>query len=138
MYALLVCTYSLVFQIRTRSWPFTEGELAELGVETFGAESTLSDQDYASTALFQYEVDGSAFEGTKISPWIFVASHNARFVLQRQLGAVQWLSDDKVKVFYNPRKPKKSFLIVAGRLGIGITLLVAVLPLLAYYVRFYL
>ena len=138
VYTMVVCLYSLIFQVRTRTWPSTEGELSSLSVKKFGAtDPILSDQDYKSTALYQYEVDGVSLEGTKVSPWVFVTSHNARVILEKQMKSIQHLPDGKVKVFYNPRKPKKSFLIVAGRVGIAVTIAIAVLPLIGYTLRFH-
>jgi hypothetical protein len=139
MYTLAVCGHSLIFQLRTRSWPFTTGELVVAEVETFGATAPVkSNQDYLSKALYQFTVSGVNYEGTRISPWVFVASHNARAILKKQMSAIYRYPDGKVKVFYNPGKPQKSFLIVAGRVGIFITLLVAVLPFAAFYLKYHL
>lgn len=138
LYTLIVCAYSLTLQIRTRYWPFTPGQLVESGVEKFGPTARLkSDQDYNSKALYRYKVSGATYEGTRISPWIFVASHNARIVLEKQLSSIQRLPDGKVKVFYNPNKPKKSFLIIAGKMGIFITLSIAILPLISFYLKYH-
>lgn len=138
LYAFFVCGYSIIFQIKTRYWPSVEGELVKAQVEKFGATDLVkSDQDYISKALYSYSVAGREYEGKRISPWVFVASHNARFVLQKQLGTIDRLPNDKVRVYYNPKKPHKSYLVVAGRLGISLTILFCTLPMLLYYFRFY-
>jgi len=138
LYGFIVCGYSLIFQIRTRYWPFTSGELAEIGVEKFGATDRIkSNQDYISKALYKYDVSGVVYDGTRISPWIFVVSHNARFVLEKQMSSIQRFPDGKIKIFYNPNNPKKSYLIIAGKLGICITLLISVLPLISYYFKYH-
>ena len=138
IYTIVICTYSLVFQIRIRYWPSTLGELAEIGAEKFGAKVLIkANQDYVGKALYQYDVSGVTYLGTRISPWVFVASHNARFVLEKQMASVQITPDGKVKVFYNPNNPQKSYLIIAGRVGIGITLLISVLPLIAFYFKYF-
>ena len=138
LYAFIICVYSLIFQSRTRYWPFAQGELAEFGVEKFGATDWVkSNQDYVSKALYKYNVSGVAYDGTRISPWIFVVSHNARIVLEKQMSSIQRFPDGKVKVFYNPNNPKKSFLIIAGKMGIFITLLISVVPLISFYFKFY-
>ena len=138
IYTLIVCTYSLVFQIRTRYWPSTLGELNDIRVKRFGPKVLITyQQDYTSKALYQYEVSGVTYEGTRISPWVFVASHNARFVLEKQMASVQRTTDGKVKVFYNPKNPQKSYLIIAGRMGIAITLLISALPLISFYFKYY-
>ena len=138
LYAFIVCVYSLIFQVRTRHWPFVQGELAEFGVEKFGATVLVkSNQDYVSKALYNYNVDDIAYCGTRISPWIFVASHNARVILEKQMSSIQRIPDGKVKVFYNPNNPKKSFLIVAGKIGICITLSISVLPIILFYFKYH-
>ena len=138
LYAFIVCVCSLIFQIRTRYWPSTPGELAEFGVEKFGATDMVkSNQDYVSKALYKYNVSGVAYDGTRISPWIFVVSHNVRFILEKQMSSIQRLPDGKVKIFYNPDNPKKSYLIIAGKAGICITLLVSALPLISFYFKYH-
>lgn len=138
VYTFILCVYSLIFQIQTRYWPFTQGDLVEYRVKKLGAKSwTIVNQDYVSNALYNYNVSGVTHEGTRISPWIFVASHNAKFVLEKQMSALQRHPNGKVKVFYNPKNPKKSFLIVAGKTGVCITLLISVLPLISYYFQYY-
>lgn len=137
LYAFVVCVYSLIFQIRTRYWPFTPGELADFGVEKFGETDWVkSNQDYASSALYKYNVSSVAYEGTRISPWVVVVSHNARFVLEKQMSSIQRLPDEKVKVFYNPHNPKKSYLVIAGKGGIFMTLLICALPLISFYFKY--
>ncbi len=139
IYVFIVCTYSLIFQIRTRFWPYTQGELVELGLEKFAAtERVKSNQDYVSKALYTYTVSGLTYEGSRISPWIFVASHNARVVLEKQMSIVDRTPDGRVNVFYNPDNPKKCYLIIAGKTGICITLSICVLPLISYYINYHL
>ena len=138
LYAFIVGVYSLIFQLRTRYWPCAQGELVGLSVEKFGATDWVkSDQDYVSKGLYKYNVSGVDYDGSRISPWIFVVSHNARFVLEKQMASIQRLSNGRVKVFYNPNNPRKSFLIVAGKMGIGITLGISVLPLLLFYCKYH-
>ena len=58
-YAAVIFAYSVVYQLRIRNWPSTEGELVEAGVRKFGATDLIkSDQDYVSTALYRYSVSG--------------------------------------------------------------------------------
>lgn len=138
VYACAACGYSLFFQARTRKWHTTRGKLHKLGVEKFGAtEWVTSEQDYVSNALYTYEVGGRTYRGTRISPWIFVASHNARAVLRKQLSLLQRYPDGQVKVFYNPKKPHKSYLLQAGFIGMVITLILAAAPLILFYFKYY-
>jgi len=137
LYMFIVCFYSLVFQIRTRYWPFVQGELVEFGLEKFGTAMAKSDQNYASKALYNYEVSGVNYEGARVSPWLMLVSYNLRFIIEKQMSYIQRSSDGKVKVFYNPNNPKKSFLIIAGKMGIGITLIISVLPLISFYYKYH-
>lgn len=137
-YALLVCTYSLVFQWQISRWPETVGELQHLSVERFGSSSNEpSEQSYLSQALYRYRVNGKEYEGTRVSPWIFVVSHNARAVLRHQLKAVSYIGENQVTVFYHPGKPEKSYLIKPGIKGMLATFLCAILPFIGYLERFY-
>jgi hypothetical protein len=112
--------------------------LVTAGLSRFGATTwATTDQEYVTKALYQYRVGGVSYEGQRISPWVIVASHNARVVLEKQMASIQRLSGDKVKVFYNPKRPQKSYLVIAGWFGIVCIVLIAVLPLVYYYFRFY-
>lgn len=137
LYILVVCLYSFIRQIQTRYWPFVEGEIIDIAVEKFGATDQIrANQDYISKALYKYQISGVIYDGTRISPWIFVASHNAKLILEKQLSSIQTLPNGKVKVFYNPSNPKKSFLIIAGKIGVFITLLIAISPLVLFYLKY--
>lgn len=138
VYAFVVCMYSVVFQIRTRSWPVAEGELVQAGVKKFGARDVvLANQDYVSKALYHYSVSGVVYEGKKVSPWIIVASHNMRFILEKQMSTIQYHPNSKVKVFYDPAKPQKSYLIIAGKVGLVITSLIGLAPLVLYILKYH-
>jgi len=136
-YMFIVCFYSLILQFRMRYWPFVQGELVEFGLDKFGASIVKSDQNYWANALYNYSVSGVNYSGTRISPWLMLVSHNLRFILENQISYVQRSSDGTVKVFYSPNNPKKSFLIIAGKTGIGITLLISVLPLILFYYKYH-
>ena len=51
-----------------------------------------------------------SFRGKRLSAMVVVDSHNAKQLLNKQLKGIV-IKDEKVKVFYNPKKPNKSFLI---------------------------
>ncbi|TKB07025.1 DUF3592 domain-containing protein [Desulforhopalus sp. IMCC35007] len=139
VYISIVCSYSLIFQVRTRYWPHVQGELVQAKVEKFGpTDPVLSAQDYASSALYTYTVQGTIYTGTRISPWLFIASHNARFVLEKQMSSIERFPGGAVNVYYNPGNPRKSYLIIAGKAGIAITLLVCVLPMVLFYLEYHL
>jgi hypothetical protein len=58
-------------------------------------------------------------------------------MLEKQQSKVQMNVGGGVKVYYNPRNPKKSYLIVAGKTGIVVTMLLGILPLISYWMKYY-
>ena len=145
VYTLVLLTYSFVYQLRVNAWPGITGDLVELGVKKFGATSqTSSDQEYVGNARYTYQVGGREYLGRRISAWGLVASHNMKFILDHQLGAIQQQpaslpagSAGKVQVFYNPRNPGKSYLVKPGVKSQFITLLLGYLPLFLYWYRYH-
>lgn len=134
VYVFLVSGYSVLWQMRMNAWPSVIGHLGKLGVRKFGAgEWALSDQQYVGDALYEYQVDGKEYTGKRISPWVVVASHNLRSVLRLQQNAVDVSPDHKVTVYYNPRNPRKSFLVRAGRISQVVTALIGIAPLVIYF-----
>ena len=137
-YVLLLCAYSTIYQIRIRQWPSTQGELVNLGIEKFGAAAWVkSKRQYVSGAVYHYNVAGERYEGTRISPWIFVASHNAKAILKKQVKSVRRDPNGSVKVFYNPRNPKKSFLLLPGKVGVSVTAALCVLPMFLFWLKYH-
>lgn len=137
VYACLICGYSVLFQLLIRTWPSVKGQLNHLDVDKFGAAIILSDQDFRADALYTYQIEGKTFQGKRISPWVIVASHNAQFVLKKQLSKVETFPDGKVRIFYKPSNPTKSWLILPSKFGIVMTVLISVLPALSYWLEFY-
>ncbi len=137
VYMLLVCGYSVLYQVRMSRWPGVSGKLRYLDIELFGArERALPNRQYHADALYEYRVDGRSYENSKISPWVMVASHNVRFLLHRQLRRVSVGPEGEVIVYYNPRRPQKSALIKPGPVGQWITVLIGVAPLALYVSRY--
>lgn len=137
VYAFAVCAYSLAGQWRSRRWPDTRGELAESGVKHLGGSDYHTDQDHVTNVRYHYRVQGMDYIGNRVSPWVFVTNHNARGVLQKQLSFMQHLPDGGVKVFYNPARPQKSFLVLPGRIGMMVTAAAGLLPAVWYGWRFH-
>jgi hypothetical protein len=129
LYCFLILGYSSVRQLRCRRWPSVWGRLEKSGLRKVGGTAwSKSDQEYATDALYHYEVDNEHYEGKRVSPWIVIASHNARFVLEKQMAKIHTRGEDEVRVFYNPRNPRKSFLILPGWFGLAVCLAGALLP----------
>ena len=136
LYCILVAGYSVFFQLRIRRWPSTNGTLSDRSVKVLTRHANHSERDYRASALYEYSVDGKTYQGHRVSSWIVVASHNARFLLHRQLNGIQTLGQDGVVVFYNPAKPAKSYLIKPGLLGLLVTVAVAIVPVCWYLLAY--
>jgi hypothetical protein len=137
-YMFVILAYSLLHQIKIASWPSTSGNLLKSGVRKFGnKEWAKSNQEYVVSALYSYVINGKEYQGHKISPWVFVASHNLKYFLEKQLRSVHELPNGKVMVFYDPKKPEKSFLIKPGLKGQIITAMLAIIPFVVYWVKYH-
>ncbi|GAA6183361.1 MULTISPECIES: DUF3592 domain-containing protein [Alteromonadaceae] len=133
-YLLIVCLYSFIKQILIRQWPVAKGTLLTASVEQSGVpQILLSDQEYKVNSLYAYQVSGKVYQGKRVSPWIIIASHNAKFILKTQLNKIKKNEDGSVNVIYNPKAPAKSYLLKPGVIGMVITFGIAVIPLLLYF-----
>ena len=104
-----------IFQCKTSPWPGTEGVLLKADLKKWGAnEWGTSNQDYSTEALYTYRVNHKTYEGTRVSPWIMIVSHNAQSILKNQLKGIQENPDGTVKIYFNPAKPQQSYLIQWG------------------------
>jgi hypothetical protein len=138
LYSLLLLGYSAINQYKTAHWPSTEGILLNAGVKKWGfTEWKKSNQEYTASALYVYKVGEKEYQGTRMSPWVIIASHNVKFILEKQLSSIQNNEDGTITVFYNPNKPQKSYLIKPGKAGLIITSVVAVFPMLIYWLNYY-
>lgn len=137
MYTFAVGGYSSVRQWMARRWPCVQGDLIDAGVKAVGGPARWrSDQDYRLGSTYRYVVDGQTYEGKRVSPWVVVASHNARFLLRRQIEQIRCDAEGRVTVFYDPGRPEKSFLMRPGLVGLAVTLMIALVPL-ALFIRAY-
>lgn len=138
LYALLLLSYSGVYQLRVRSWPSAKGIVINAAPRKVGGtESVTSNQEYTASALYVFDVGDTAYHGHRVSPWIVVASHNARFVLVKQLRHIRKYDDGTVDVFFNPKNPNKSFLVKPGNVGLAVTLALAVAPITFYWFAYH-
>ena len=138
LYALVLLGYSFVYQRRIRAWPSTRGALIKATLQKMdGTDLLASRQDYAASALYEFDVGDATYRGSRISPWVMLASHNARFLLEKQLRGIQQYEDGRVKVFFNPKNPKKSFLIRPSALGLAVTAALAVTPMALYWFSYH-
>ncbi len=138
LYLLLVCSYSLIHQFNISRWPNVKGKLHKANISKWGGSETgPSSQLFKASILYSYQVNNQSYQGHRLSPWLVLASYNARQLLNQQINAIQQNEDASVKVFYSPSNPKKSFLIKPNRLGLFITLMLAVCPIILYSLTFF-
>lgn len=138
LYAFIVCTYSLMYQIRVRQWPMVEGTIVTLGIRQFGSsEWSKSDQDFVFDAKYNYKVSGKSYQGSRVSPWIFIVSYNLKILLKKQSQLIDYYPNGMIKVYHHPNKPQKSFLIKPGRLSIVVTVVLSLLPSILFMFKYY-
>jgi hypothetical protein len=118
-----VCLYSIFYQFRIRGWPTTTGQLLKAETEKLGFrdKNRPHETDYVNVVAYEYSVGGQSYISRRLSPWVVTVSHNLKILLERQLEDLQ--REQVVSVYYNPRKPSKSFLEKPGIVGLSITLL---------------
>lgn len=138
LYAFLILLASCIYQVKLNYWKTTQGQLVGLSVDNFGAkDAVVANRSYHTKACYEYWVDGQKYVGKRLSPWVFVTSHNVKKILERQVSSLVVSSDGGVTVFYNPRNPKKSYLIITGPKSILLTVFLAVLPFVLFYFKYY-
>ena len=133
VYFLAMGALSLRYQFRMKTWPRGRGKLLQSRMaHVAGFEWNPGNKMYATDALYEYQVDGQTYQGQKVSPWVMVASHNVKFVLQKQLDRIEVGSGNEVAVYYNPKNPSRAVLIKPGTLGMAVTVSMALFPLVLY------
>ena len=137
VYAFVMLAYSLVFQIKLASWPRVMGKLVDEKIAEFGYEYARFNKEYRVSLSYRYVVLGREYIGSRLSPWLFITSQNALFILKHQLNSILREGDGMVAVYYNPRNPRKSFLIMPGLAGKIVTAVLSVVPLLLYVAKYY-
>ena len=133
VYALVVGAYSLYRYVRIGSWPSVVGRLncATVGGQT--ASIVPSDRTYAAEVSYRYTIDGKTYEGTRLSPFLVMATYNLRSLLRHQLKGIQTTENGGVRVFYNPQQPENSYLISTNSVGYAAIAGATVLPLVGYF-----
>ena len=104
LYALAVTLYVLLFTKKLKKWPYVLGELTEISIRPTGEFRA-----FAGRVKYTYEVNGVAYKGKRLSPW--TVSGHVKNIISKQMAKIEYVSNDQVKVFYNPKNPSKSYLI---------------------------
>ena len=104
LYALAVTLYVFLFTKKLKKWPYVVGELTEISIGP-----TVEFRTFAGRVKYTYEVNGVAYKGKRLSPW--TVSGHVKNIILKQMAKIEYVSNDQVKVFYNPKNPSKSYLI---------------------------
>ena len=97
IYSFVLLFYSFIYQIRIARWPTTMGILDEGGIGQWGArERQRANQKFKLFASYRYEVGGVTCNGSRVSPWLVIASANARFLLSKQLNNISRKAENAV------------------------------------------
>ena len=114
-YFALMGALSIVHMIRLSRWPSVIGVLHEERVEHTGIGAFSPDErEYEAMVRYSYSVDGVSYENDRLNPWVVTATHNLRALLKLQFRGIERQGGSYVTVYYNPRKPQKSYLDVPG------------------------
>ena len=114
-YFALMGLIALVHMFRLSRWPSVVGVLHEEGIEGSGIGAmSLDEREYQAMVRYSYSVDGKTHEGDRLNGWYVTATHNLRTLLKFQFQGIERHEGAKVTVYYNPRKPQKSYLDVPG------------------------
>ena len=107
--------FATVNALRHSRWPVVVGVLLEAEVARTGGSSFRVDEwEFAGRVRYRYEVDGVRFEGDRLSPYLVMATYNLRFLIRWQLGWIERVGVDGVRVRHHPTNPRKSYLIGVG------------------------
>ena len=132
-----ICGISgLLYWRRVRAWPQVSGQLIKSEIESVGLDLQTRDMNYHANLRYQYSVGGIDYEGKRLSPIQIVASTNMRALLRWQMRYITYLEagKDRIAVFYNPKKPQKSYLIKPLKVEPFIYISFAALPLIFWLI----
>ncbi len=131
-FCLFAGIYSLIYQLRVSRWPSVWGTLSHARTQELGGSEILeAKRDYRNRVSYSYNVNGKTYQGHRLSGMTVVTDHNAKALLENQLKGVK-KKDGKVKVYYNPAKPSKSYLINGSVYQVVFTLAMLAVMLFAF------
>lgn len=132
LYSLAASAFGCIYCVRINNWPSVFGDMEQFEPGRLSPSMRISDQNYSADVRYLYEVDGNEYTGSRLSPFQMVVSHNLRFFLRLQMSYVETREDGKVRVYYNPRWPQKSYLVPPGFIGYAFILAFMLIPLSLY------
>ncbi|WP_120499791.1 DUF3592 domain-containing protein [Roseovarius sp. EL26] len=114
-YFALMAVIAFVRMFWLSRWPSVVGVLHEEGIEGSGMGATSTDErEYIAMVRYSYSVNGVTYESDRLNAWYVSVTHNLRALLKYQFRGIERHEGANVTVFYNPRKPHKSYLDVPG------------------------
>ena len=114
-YFLLMAVLATIQMVRLSRWPSVIGDLRKEGIGLDWADGFRPDEnEYSAHVQYEYIVNGQIHEGDRLNPWSAMATHNLRNLLRVQFRWIERRDGDRVRVYYNPRNPEKSYLHVPG------------------------
>jgi hypothetical protein len=132
---ILYSVYRLFIIKISKGWPYTPGKIVTSYIESY-----YHGERYIERAVIEYEykVGGKLFRGSKISSGMdFGISSSAPSLSPAEYVIKKYRQGDEVKVFYNPNRPKSSFLEEGGYIGLAISIIFSVL-LISFGIIWYL
>lgn len=105
IYLVVMIAYSSLCSWRLHGWPHLVGKLLRADVEYLN----VLDRGSAWEDLHcEYKVAGEKYSGTRLSPLVLRGQVGPR--IKQELAKIQYVSKDQILVFFNPKKPSKSYL----------------------------
>ena len=104
--------------IRIGRWPSVVGQLDRL---LFREGSPLLDA--TSIVRYRFDLKGETYEGRRLAHISFGPSFGLAPLRKHLLSKAQRLPDEKVRIYYNPKKPDKNLLVKPSRIEYGFLLL---------------
>ena len=111
-YVIVVIVMSIRFTNRIRKYPYVIDKLVSLETnwDHLGRGKSWVKVSY------EYQVGNKSYIGNRLSSMIVAGQ--VRPILVRQMAKIQYVSKDEVKVFYDSKKPSKSYLVIEGFLDL--------------------
>lgn len=102
LFTVLGLCYTPFDFIRVSKWPYTEGRLIK-------AEITYYMRKYWPEIEYSYEVEGQQYDGKRLSRLMANGLNKAAY--EKQLEGIEYITENTVRVYYDPKNPRKSYLI---------------------------
>ena len=126
---ILYSVYRLFIIKISRGWPYSLGKIVTSHIETsYHGERCIE----RAVIEYEYEVGGKLFRGSKISSGMdFGISSSASMpsLSPAEYVIKKYGWGDEVRVFYNPNRPKSSFLEKGGYIGLAMSIIFSVVSI---------